>query len=128
MSFQSDIYDALTGDATIAGIVGDRVWADVADGTEATPYLVYQVISTSGTTTHDGERDLEFPLVQFSAWANGKADAITLATAITDLLDGNTLQGDSALTFVFSDQQGRHDPDTNLFGETLDFRGVCNRN
>ena len=128
MSFQADIYTALTDDTTIAGLVSDRVFADVADGSTATPYIVYQVISTGGETTHDGNRSLEFPLVQFSAWADSKSEAIALGSAINTLLDGNTLPGDSAITFVFSDQQGRHDPETNLFGETLDYRGACNRN
>jgi hypothetical protein len=128
MSFQSDIYAALVADETISQLVGDRVFADVADGSTITPYLVYQVITTRGETPHDGGRDIEFPLVQFSAWADGKAAAIQVASAVNELLDGNTLSGNAAITLTFQDQQGRHENETNLFGEIIDFQGVCNRN
>ena len=128
MSFQADIYTALTSDATLTGLVGDRVFADVADVDTAAPYVVYQVISTAGTTTHDGVRNLEFPLVQFSVWANTKEESVAVGSAVANLLDGQTLAGDSNLSFTFSDRQGRHEPNTNLYGETLDFRGACNRN
>ena len=128
MSFQEDIFTALSYDSGVTSIVGDRIFADVADGTTAAPYLVYQVISTGGETTHNGTRDIEFPTVQFSAWANTKQQAVALASAVTDLLDGNTLPGSSRITFVWSDQSGTYESETNLFGETLDFRGACNRN
>ncbi len=128
MSYQSDIFTALTGDATLTGLVGDRVWADVADGTDATPYVVYQVISTIGETTHDGARDIEFPLIQVSAWANTKAESIAVASAVSRAIEGKELTGYSEATFIFDNQQGDHDPETNLFGEVLDYRGACNRN
>ena len=128
MSYQADIMTTLTTDSGIAAIIAGRVFADVADGSTATPYLVYQVIGTSGETTHDGNRNLEFPSVQFSAWANTKAVAIALASAVNAALDGQTLAGSSNLSLTFSDQNGTHDPESNLYGEILEFRGACNRN
>jgi len=128
MSFQEDIFTALSYDSGVTSIVGDRIFADVADGTTAAPYLVYQVISTGGTTPQDGIRNLEFPTVQFSAWANTKAQAIAIASAVNELFDGKTQPGSSAIKLLFSDQSGVYESETNLFGETLEFRGVCNRN
>ena len=128
MSFQSDIYDALFFDAGVSALVGSRVFYMVADGTTTTPYLVYQIITTDGETPHNGVRNLSFPQFQVSAWANGGSEAIALAKAVTDALDGKLLTGDSNLTVVYDDQRGIHDEITNLFGEVIDFRGHCNRN
>jgi hypothetical protein len=128
MSYQSDLASALGAASTINAIVGQRIFADVADGSTAAPYLVYQVISTGGETTHDGNRNLDFPLIQFSCWAAGKAAAIALASSLNTLLDGKTLAGASGLTFQFSNQFGTYEADTKLFGEILEYRASCNRN
>lgn len=128
MSYQSDITSALAAASTITAIVGARVYADVADGSTAAPYLVYQVVSTGGETTHDGAREIEFPLIQFSCWATGKAAAIALASAVNAVLDGNTLAGASGVTLQFSNQFGQYDPDTKLFGEILEYRASTTTN
>jgi hypothetical protein len=122
MSFQSDLTTALAAATTITAIVSTRIYADVADGDTAAPYLVWQVVSTDGETTHDGDRSIEFPLIQFSCWATGKAAAIALASAVNAVLDGNTISGSSGLTFQFSNQSGTYEPDTKLFGEILEYR------
>lgn len=128
MSYQSDLTTALAAASTITAIVSTRLYADVADGSTAAPYLVWQVISTGGETTHDGVRNLEFPIIQFSCWATGKAGAIALASAVNTVLDGNTISGSSALTFQFSNQFGTYEADTKLFGEILEYRAICNTN
>jgi hypothetical protein len=128
MSYQSDTYTALTGNATIAGIVATRIFPEVADGSAAAPYIVYQTITTSGETTHDGVRNIEFPLIQFSCWATSKGGAIALASAVNTVLDGNTISGSSNVSFQFSNQIGIYDPDTKLFGEILEYRAATNTN
>jgi hypothetical protein len=128
MSYQSDLTTALAAAAGITGITGTRIYADVADGSTAAPYLVWQVISTGGETTHDGVRNIEFPTIQFSCWATGKAGAIALASAVNAVLDGNTISGSSGLTFQFNNQFGTYDPDTKLFGEILEYRASCSIN
>ena len=128
MSYQSDTYQALVSSATISGMTGARIYADVADGNAAAPYLVYQVISTGGETTHDGDRSIEFPLIQFSCWAASKAQAIALASAVNALLDGNTLAGASGVSFQFSNQFGQYEPETKLFGEILEYRAATTTN
>lgn len=122
MSYQGDITDAIEADSTLSALIGDRVFADVAPSTAAAPYVVFQTISGRGETTHDGVRNLGFPLIQFSAWAATKAEAIAVADAINTLLDGNTLDGDSEVTFQYSNDYGTHDAETNLFGEIREYR------
>jgi len=122
MSYQSDTYTALTGSSAITALVSSRIYADVADGSASTPYLVYQFISAGGETTHDGERDTEFPLIQLTAWATSKASAIAIADAVRNLLEGNTIAGDSASSFQHSNRFGTYEDDTKLFGEILEYR------
>ena len=122
MSYQSDMLTALSATAGIASLVGSRIFADVADGSAITPYLVYQTVSTGSEPTHDGLREIEFPSIQFSCWAKTKAAAIALASAVNAALDGNTITGSSNLTFQFSNQFGQYESDTKLFGEILEYR------
>lgn len=122
MSYQSDIITALAAAGSITAIVGTRVYADVADGSATAPYITFQTISTSGETTHDGVRNLEFPLIQVNCWATSKTGAIALASAVNALLDGNTIAGSSGVTFQFSNQFGTYESDTKLFGEILEYR------
>lgn len=128
MSYQKDIYTALAGNATLAAIVGNRIFPDIADGTAVAPYVVYTVVSTGGETTHDGDRNLDFPLVQFSIYAITKAAAIAAASALNAILDGNTLSGASNISFQFSNQSGTYESDTKLFGEILEYRSASNTN
>ena len=122
MSYQSDTYTALTSATAITAIAGSRIYADVADGSTAPPYLVYQFISASGETTHDGTRDTEFPLIQLTAWATTKAGAIALADAVKATLEGQTIAGDSASSFQHSNRFGTYEDPTKLFGEILEYR------
>lgn len=122
MSYQAAILTALT----TANLAGGRVFADVADGTTAAPYIVYQTLGTGGSTTHDGTRGVEFPEVQFSCWATTKAAAISLADSVVSLLEGQTLSGSAAPSFQFSNRLGTYEADTKLFGELVTFRVSSN--
>jgi len=128
MSYQANIYTALAANATLAGLVATRIFPDVADGTAVAPYIVYQVVSTAGETPHDGDRNLEFPLIQFSCWAQSKAGAIALASAVNNVLDGKTLAGSSNVSLQFSNQFGTYESDTKLFGEILEYRAATTTN
>ena len=128
MSWQSDIVDSIRTNSELLALLEGRVFADAADGTVSTPYLVYQVISSNGETTHDGRRDVELPLIQFTVWATGKAQAIQIASALTEQIEGRNLPGDSNTSLGFSNQLSNRDPATKLFGEVVEFRVSCNRN
>lgn len=128
MSYQSDIYDALTGDATLAALVGDRVSWGITDGTKAAPYIVCTKISTYAETAHDGTRNIEFPLLQFSCYAKTLAQAIAVAAAVNAVLDGNTIAGTSNASFTFSNQFTEYDDETKLHGELIEFRASTNVN
>lgn len=128
MSYQADIHAALAGSATIAGITGGRIFADVCDQDAAAPYLVYQVVAVRGETAHDGSRGIEFPTIQFSCWAKTKAQCIDLAAKVNTLLDGKTLPGQSDISMLFSSSFGTYESDTKLFGEILEYSAATNSN
>lgn len=128
MSYQSDIMTALLADETVSGLVGTRIFADIADGTAAAPFVVYSIPSTDGETCQDGTREVEFPSVQFSIYAATKADAITIADAIDLALDGQELAGTSGTSLQFSNRFGQYESDTKLFGEVLEYRASVKSN
>lgn len=128
MSYQEDILGTLNADTAVTDLVGDRIVADVADGSVQSPYIVYSVVTTGGETAHDGTRDVEFPLVQFSCYANTKSVAIAIASKVRRAIEGKTLAGGANLSFIFDDQHGTRDAETNLFAEIIEFRGACRPN
>lgn len=128
MSFQSDLVAALAESTRVSEIVGERIFSDVADGTAAAPYIVYQVVYIDGETAHDGSRGICFPVIRLSCWAASRAAAINLSSAVIDLLDGKTVYGDSDLSLVFSSQFSSWDQETNLFSEVIELQGHCNQN
>lgn len=128
MSYQSDIFDAITGAAPVTALISTRLYPDAAPGTAAAPFAVYQIVSSYGTTTHDGDRDYFHPLVQISCWAKTRPQATSLAAKIRAAIEGFTLPGDSETFLTFSNESGDRDQETGLFGEILEFRASCKPN
>lgn len=126
MSWQADMRAALIGNPALNSLIGANLWAMVADSATTTPYAVYQTFSTGGETTHDGDRSLEFPNVQITAWATTDTEVQLVAKRITRTLEGKTLPGSSRVSFQFSDQHSSYDETTKLFGEVLEFTAAAN--
>ena len=124
MSYQSDIWDEIQDSAALTALLGDRFFWDVADASTAPPYLVAQVVSGDGTTDADGNRDISSALVQFTAWAEGKAEAIQIAATLRQEMEGRALGGSSNTSLHYAGEQSTRDPDTRLFGEILELRAV----
>jgi hypothetical protein len=122
MSYHTDIYDAILASAALAAVIGDRFSWDVADGDTLAPYLVGQTVSGNGQTCHDGSRELEFPLVQFTAWAPTKVEALNLMRVFQQELEGIELPGASNTSLSYAGEQSTRDPQTKLFGEIRDYR------
>jgi len=122
MSYQSDIADAIAASPQLVALIGTRFSWDVADGATVPPYLVAQTVSGNSETTHDGDRSLTFPLVQFSCWAKTKASALAVMAAFKANLEGTELDGASNVSLTYSGENSSHDPETNLFGQLVDYR------
>jgi hypothetical protein len=128
MSYQEDIYNAIISDSAVAALVGARVYPDVAPGSAAAPFIVWNVISSDGTTTLDGQRSIMHPLLQFDCWATSRLAAVNLAAKLRAALEGFTLPGLSECWLSFSNESAQRDQETGLFAETLEFRASCKTN
>jgi len=128
MSWQTDMRLALIGSPALNALVGSAVWETVADSATTAPYVVYQTVSTGGETTHDGDRSLEFPSIQITAWATTAESARNVASKVNAVLDGKTLIGSSKVSFQLSGQSSSYDQETRLFGEIIEYTAAANRN
>lgn len=124
MSYESDIYDAVAASTALHALIGDRFSWDIADGDTVTPYIVAQTISDAGETDHDGKREISFPLIQFSAWAKTKAEAIAVMATFKTAMEGKTLTGYANVSLSFAGQNSSYDPETRLFGQIHDYRAA----
>ena len=128
MSYQSDINAAIADDAPLTALIGTGFSWDIADPETSPPYLIAQTISSDGTTDFDGNREVSFPLVQFTAWATGKASAIAIISALKTAIEGFDLPGDSNASLSYAGENSTRDPQTKLYGESVDYRVSCNTN
>ncbi len=91
MPLQSAIYAALSGDATLTGIVGAAIYDAVPSGTLPTIYVTLgqeTVTDKSDQTGSGAEHDINISVVTESA---GFSNAKEAAGAISDVLDGADL-------------------------------------
>lgn len=122
MSYETDITAAILASESLAALIADRFCWDVADGDTIAPYIVAQTVSNTSETTHDGDRSLAFPLVQFSCWAKTKVSALAVMSAFKADIEGIDLDGDSVASLIYVGENSTHDPETGLFGQIIDYR------
>ena len=121
MSYETDINDAVLSSPLLSDLIDDRFSWEFADGETVAPFIVAQTISTDGETTHDGAREISFPLIQFSCWGRTKIEAISMRDALKRDLEGITLPGSSETTLIFQASNSTRDQDTKLYGEIIDY-------
>lgn len=73
-SLESSIHAELTSDATLAELVGTRVFGGRAPAQTAAPYLVYQVIASAPVEAHGETPDAKFATVQIAAYGGTHED------------------------------------------------------
>lgn len=91
---ETAVYSALTGNATVAGLVGSRVYPLVAPQDVALPLLVYQRISQSPVVSHSGHSNLARTRIQVMCVAVNYNGARALAAAVQGAL--HTLRAQAA--------------------------------
>lgn len=128
MSYQSDIYTAINAHAGTSALVSGRVFPDVADAGTIAPFLVYSTVASSGETDFSGKRDLTFPLMRFTAWAESKAQSIAIIAQLRGAIEGKNLPGSSESSLGFSNSFSIRDQQTKLFGEIIEYRVSANTN
>lgn len=121
------IYDILTNDSTIEGLVADKVFPNVAAQTTEFPFIVYDVTSDDPEDTKDGVSTLDANSIMVSGYADNYSRAADLAVAIRDALDrtSGTYAGVVIQTIqyqgyndVFDDMSGSD----GIYRKSLDFK------
>lgn len=112
MTVEADIYTALTG------LVGGRVFPDVAPLNTTQPYITYQQIGGKPINyVENTAPTLQHGFFQFNVWAASRAEAASLTKQLTD-----TLRASSAFTASpESEPIAQHEPDLGLYGTIQDF-------
>lgn len=112
MTIESDIYD------TLKGLVGNRVFPDVAPFSTTRPYITYQQVG--GTPIHYIDptlADKKHGLFQINVWAETRSQAASLALQVeAAFIAATAYQARPAGGLV-----AQHEPDLNLYGTMQDF-------
>ena len=86
------VYTALSGDGTLTGLVGSRIWNTMRAEEDALPALVFQRISTVPVNSASGVDGLAGVRYQLDAYAVTLAAASSIIYAARDAILG-TLSG-----------------------------------
>ena len=88
MSLDSALYDHLTADSTIAGLLATRLYPDAAPQDVARPYITYMVIATEGHSHMGGGSAIARAEVQLDVWSNSALERRSICDALFDRLHG----------------------------------------
>ncbi len=133
------LYNLLSSDTTIEGIVGEKIYPILADESVREPYIVYQVLTTSPTHTLTDSVDLVKASVQVSCWTDSYYDSLTLSQAVRDALDNysdleNPSMGEDYFQCIHLEDEGdlfdynKGVDKSKKFGRRLNFSVWYNRN
>ena len=81
------IYNLLSNDATVNGIVGTNIFPYMAFENIVYPYIVYEQTSLEPTDTKDGVSELDVVSYDIEIYTKSPGDLTTLANAVRDKLD-----------------------------------------
>lgn len=91
MSFASSLYSKVTGDSSVAALVGTKVYPVKVPQSAEAPLIVWQEVSSTPDTTLGEASTSGKRLVQFSCLASTYEGAIALGSAVVAALDNATL-------------------------------------
>ena len=115
MTFQGDLYAALSQDAGVVAAVGDRFFPNDTPEGVTTPFIVYYEFATPREQGFGGIV-VSKPRIQYSIYADTYADCFATATAL------RTALGKLAYPVVFEDERGNQDNTTGLHRRDIDVR------
>lgn len=117
----------LLGDSNIAAIVVTRVFPIVLPQGTKLPSVVYTRVSGGGDYHMQGASGLARPRFQIAAWAPKADDAVVLANAVKDRLDGfcGVMGAGAAQVYVQgafkTDEREMYDDAVQMFGVLRDY-------
>lgn len=82
MSFESDIWDALTDDNGLAAVISDRLYWDSAPEAPTVPFIIGHVFDMRREQAMAGAVVVSRPVVNFTIWDDDHAGALAVADAL----------------------------------------------
>lgn len=118
------IYDLLSSDGTVSGLVSTRIYPDTVPQNAEFPFVSYAVISTQPTDTKEGASKLDVVSVQVDIYSRSYSTTQTIAAAARSALDrysgtNNSVKVDK---IIFADQgSGAYEPEVGVYWITQDY-------
>lgn len=117
MTFTADLRAHLLADATIAGLVGERIYPVVRPETSPLPAITYQIVTDDAMTSLSGLCGLSNVRVQIDCWSLSYETSNAIGIAVRDRMFV------AAETFrtARADGQDVFEDDTRIRRRSLDF-------
>jgi len=90
MSFEADLYNFLSTDATIIAKVSTRIYNGIGKKDDTLPYITFQKISDPPHNAQDAAAAIANPTYQFNVWADNVEDREATSEALRNAMDGKT--------------------------------------
>lgn len=120
MSFESDLYNRLSGDTVISSLVGTRIYPSAAPQNTIRPYCVYQLVNKPHIYSHSGYSGLSQLKVQLISYGDSYQDAKQVAAAVTSLME--SWPGSQGCQSAFqSNESDSFEKETNFYRVITDF-------
>lgn len=117
----------LLADASVSGLVVDRIYPLVLKQGERRDSIVYQTISATGDHNNQGPSGLASPRIQITSWSDDVDRSNALGRVVRDRLDGYAGimgSGVNAITVrgvFFEDERDLYDDALTLYGTSQDY-------
>lgn len=126
MLIETAIQSALSADAGVAALVGDRIYYTRAIQDTAKPYIVFSKVGGVRMHTHQGAAGLVHARFQFSAFAETYIAAKNVQVEVQDVLQGfqGTLGGAGGVevyTCHYENEIDFYEDDTRLYHVAADY-------
>lgn len=125
MSVGKVIYDKLSSDGPVSGLVSTRIYPDTVPQEATFPYIAYTVISTSPTDEKDGASQLDEVQVQIDIYSRAYGTTQDIATAARTALDRFSGTNNSVVVdkIIFQNEaSGQYEPMIGVYWITQDYR------
>ncbi len=109
MSLSQSIYDRVTQDSTIAGLIGTRIYPGGAPEGEAYPYVTFVTVGTEPVASMTGDTAEDNTSVQFDAVSDDFDEMRSLSVALRSRLAGWSATGISDRTIGGAHCTGERD-------------------
>lgn len=124
-AIETVLYSTVTANATVAGLVGSRVYPVRAPQESAAPYVTYRRISDLPYLTHGMESDSGAGRWQFDCYAPTYAQAKATAQAVKGALNGQQVVaagGERMVAMNLGELDLPFESELGYYRTTVDFR------